>query len=67
MQLLIAIYEKSKKDEVDKLMREKPEETLEEFKARMKDMCLRKFVEQNNGEKAKILIAEKLLNELLEV
>lgn len=45
---------------------EEPEETLEEFKARMKDMCLRKFVEQNNGEKAKILIAENLLNELLE-
>lgn len=85
---------KNKKDEVDKLMREKPftpapdpeepepdvdimfpveepaeepEETLEEFKARMKDMCLRKFVEQNNGEKAKILIAEYLLKELLEV
>ena len=85
---------KRKKDEVDKLMGEKPfapvpdpeepepdvdmmfpveapaeepEETLEEFKARMKDMCLRKFVEQNNGEKAKILIAEKLLKELLEV
>ena len=43
------------------------EETLYEFKARMKDMCLRKFVEQNNGEKAKILIAENLLKELLEV
>ena len=65
--IITAKEEKSKKNEVDKLMREKPEETLEEFKARMKDMCLRKFVEQNNDEKAKILIAEKLLNELLEV
>ena len=44
---------------------EEPEETLAEFKARMRMVCLRKFVEQNNGEKAKILIAEYLLNELL--
>ena len=46
---------------------EEPEETLEEFKARMKDMCLRKFAEQDIGERAKVLIAENLLKELLEV
>ena len=83
---------KNKKDEVDKLMREKPfapapdpeepepdvdimfpveepaeepEETLEEFKARMKDMCLYEFSVCGNLEEAKILIAEAVLKELL--
>ena len=76
---------KSKKDEVDKVMKEKPyvapepeeevdvmfpvetaaEETLAEFKARMKDMCLYEFTAHGNLEEAKILIAENLLEELL--
>ena len=91
---------KIKKDEVDKVMREKPyaapepepdpeepaevfrpepeeevdvmfpvetasEETLAEFKARMKDMCLYEFTAHGNLEEAKILIAENLLEELL--
>ena len=85
---------KHKKDEVDKLMREKPfapapdpeepepdvdimfpveepaeepEETLEEFKVRMKDMCLYEFSVCGNLEEAKILIAEAVLKELLGV
>ena len=78
---------KSKKDEVDKVMREKPyvtpepepeeevdvmfpvetaaEETLAEFKARMKDMCLYEFTAHGSLEEAKVLIAENLLEELL--
>jgi hypothetical protein len=76
---------KSKKDEVDKVMKEKlyvapepeeevdvmfpvetaAEETLAEFKARMKDMCLYEFTAHGNLEEAKILIAENLLEELL--
>jgi hypothetical protein len=80
---------KSKKDEVDKVMREKPyvapepepepeeevdvmfpvetaaEETLAEFKARMKDFCLRMFVEEDYSETARLCIADRLLNELL--
>ena len=76
---------KSKKDEVDKVMKEKPyvapepeeevdvmfpvetaaEETLAEFKARMKDMCLRKFAEYKDSDEAKIFIAEAVLEELL--
>ena len=43
------------------------EETLYEFKARMKDMCLRNFVEHKDSDEAKIFIAENLLKELLEV
>lgn len=50
---------------VEEAPAEEQEETLAEFKTRIKDMCLREFTKQNNGEKAKILIAEKLLNELL--
>ena len=78
---------KSKKDEVDKVMKEKPyvapepepeeevdvmfpvktdpEETLAEFKARMKDMCLYEFTAHGDLDEAKILIAENLLEELL--
>jgi len=76
---------KSKKDEVDKVMKEKPyvapepeeevdvmfpvetaaEETLAEFKARMKDMCLYEFTAHGSLEEAKVLIAENLLEELL--
>jgi hypothetical protein len=41
------------------------EETLAEFKARMKDMCLYEFTAHGNLEEAKILIAENLLEELL--
>ena len=42
-----------------------PEETLAEFKARMKDMCLRKFAEYKDSDEAKIFIAEAVLEELL--
>ena len=78
---------KSRKDDVDKVMREKPyvtpepepeeevdvmfpaetaaEETLAEFKARMKDMCLYEFTAHGSLEEAKVLIAENLLEELL--
>ena len=78
---------KSKKDEVNKVMREKSnvapgpepekevdmmfpvetavEETLAEFKARMKDMCLYEFTAHGDLDEAKILIAENLLEELL--
>ena len=41
------------------------EETLAEFKARMKDMCLRKFAEYKDSDEAKIFIAEAVLEELL--
>ncbi len=41
------------------------EETLAEFKARMKDFCLRMFVEEDYSETARLCIADRLLNELL--
>jgi hypothetical protein len=78
---------KSKKDEVDKVMKEKPyvapepeqeeevdvmfpvktdpEETLAEFKARMKDICLRLFVEEEYSDNARLCIADRLLEEIL--
>lgn len=77
---------KIKKDEVDKVMREKPyvarpepeekvdvmfpvetepEETLAEFKARMRDACLRVFVGDDSSENARLCIADLLLEELL--
>ena len=42
-----------------------PGETLAEFKARMKDMCLRKFAEYKDSDEAKIFIAEAVLEEIL--
>ena len=78
---------KSKKDEVDKVMKEKPyvapepeqeeevdvmfpvktdpEETLAEFKTRMKDICLRLFVEEEYSDNARLCIADRLLEEIL--
>ena len=41
------------------------EETLADFKARMKDMCLYEFTAHGSLEEAKVLIAENLLEELL--
>ena len=44
---------------------EKPEETVAEFKARMKDICLRLFVEEEYSDNARLCIADRLLEELL--
>ena len=54
-------------EEVDVMFPEEAaaEETLAEFKARMKDMCLYEFIAHGSLEEAKVLIAENLLEELL--
>lgn len=41
------------------------EETLAEFKARMKDICLRLFVEEEYSDNARLCIADRLLEEIL--
>ena len=59
--------ESEPEEEVDVMFPVKtdPEETLAEFKARMKDMCLYEFTAHGDLDEAKILIAENLLEELL--